>query len=113
MNDGWRSSGISISWATKNVELEERDTLYEDRAWQKALFVVKGGRSKDAAVAGLLSKTDSSKKKQQDEEARDEDELDGRNLSFLTTSRVALMLQYIRRVMVVLQRYRFTSDWYY
>ena len=39
--------------------------------------MVKGGRSKDAAVAGLLSKTDSSKKKQQDEEARDEDELDG------------------------------------
>ena len=68
MNNGWRSSGISISWATNDAEeLEERDTLYEEaRALdrQKALFVVKGGRSKDAAVAGLLeqSMTEGSKK---------------------------------------------------
>ena len=57
MIDGWRSSGISISWATKDDELEERDTLYEEaRALdrQKALFIVKGERSKDAAVEGLL-----------------------------------------------------------
>ena len=54
MIDGWRSSGISISWATKDDELEERDTLYEEaRALdrQKALFIVKG---EHAAVEGLL-----------------------------------------------------------
>ena len=70
MNDGWRSSGISISWATnarKNLKnYEEARAL--DR--QKALFVVKGGRSKDAAVAGLLgqSMTEGSKRKQQEME---------------------------------------------
>ena len=43
---GWRLSGISISWATKDDELEECDTLYKEaRALdrQKALFMVKGG----------------------------------------------------------------------
>ena len=61
MIDGWRrSSGISISWATKDDELEERDTLYEEaRALdrQKALFIAKGERSKDAAVEGLLEQS--------------------------------------------------------
>eukprot|EP00731_Ephydatia_muelleri_P025330 Em0017g413a len=45
---------------TTDEGIEERDTLYEDaRALerQKELFVVKGGRSKDAAVAGLIEQT--------------------------------------------------------
>ena len=76
MMDGWRTSGISISWAVKDDEIEERDTLYEEaRALdrKRELFVVKGGRSKDAAVAGLLEQntTESSKRKEQEMEMMD------------------------------------------
>ncbi|KAL5516102.1 hypothetical protein EMCRGX_G001373 [Ephydatia muelleri] len=57
-------------------EIEERDTLYEEaRALdrKRELFVVKGGRSKDAAVAGLLEQntTESSKRKEQEIEMMD------------------------------------------
>eukprot|EP00731_Ephydatia_muelleri_P002914 Em0001g2914a len=57
-------------------EIEERDTLYEEaRALdrKRELFVVKGGRSKDAAVAGLLEQntTESSKRKEQEMEMMD------------------------------------------
>ena len=57
--DGWRVSGISVSWATTDEDIEERDTLFEARALERQieLFVVKGGRSKDAAVAGLIEQT--------------------------------------------------------
>ena len=76
MMDGWRTSGISISWAVKDDEIEERATLYEEaRALdrKRELFVVKGGRSKDAAVAGLLEQntTESSKRKEQEMEMMD------------------------------------------
>ena len=60
MADGWKASGIYLSWATTDEGIEERDTLYEEaRALerQKELFVVKGRRSKDAAVAGLIEQT--------------------------------------------------------
>eukprot|EP00731_Ephydatia_muelleri_P002885 Em0001g2885a len=57
-------------------EIEERDTLYEEaRALdrKRELFVVKGGRSKDAAVAGLHEQntTESSKRKEQEMEMMD------------------------------------------
>lgn len=38
--------GISISWAMKDEEMEERDTMYKEARVlekQKGLFVVKGG----------------------------------------------------------------------
>eukprot|EP00731_Ephydatia_muelleri_P020983 Em0013g710a len=72
MADGWRVSGISVSWATTDEDIEERDTLYEEaRALekQKELFVVKGERSKDAAVARLIEQTvvEGSSKRKRDE----------------------------------------------
>ena len=71
MADGWRVSGISVSWATTDEDIEERDTFFEARALerQKELFVVKGGRSKDAAVAGLIEQTvvEGSSKSKRDE----------------------------------------------
>ena len=76
MIDGWKSSGISISWASKDDEIEERNTLYEEsRALdrKRELFVVKGGRTKDAAVAGLLEQNfrESLKRKEQEMEMVD------------------------------------------
>ena len=43
---GWKSSGISISWASNDDEIEERNTLYEEARlalyWKRELFMAKG-----------------------------------------------------------------------
>ena len=63
IKDGWDASGISVSWSTLEDGIEQRDTLYDEAnamEKEKTLFVVKGGRCKDAAVAGLLDQIDES-----------------------------------------------------
>eukprot|EP00731_Ephydatia_muelleri_P012093 Em0006g987a len=63
---------MTLNKISENEDIEERDTLDEEaRALerQKELFVVKGGRSKDAAVAGLIEYTvvEGSSKRKRDE----------------------------------------------
>ena len=60
LSDGWVKSGISVCWPVSPEAVDERDALYDNaRALQREgkLFVVKGGKSKDCAVDGVLTQT--------------------------------------------------------
>uniref|UniRef100_A0A7S4GKV6 DDE-1 domain-containing protein n=1 Tax=Eutreptiella gymnastica TaxID=73025 RepID=A0A7S4GKV6_9EUGL len=57
LTKGWDMSGISIVWSNDEADKDECDELYDEaRQWEREgkLFQVAGGRSKDAAVGGLL-----------------------------------------------------------
>ena len=60
LSDGWVQSGISVCWPDSQEAVDERDALYDNaRALQREgkLFVVKGGKSKDFVVDGILIQT--------------------------------------------------------
>ena len=57
LTKGWDMSGISIVWSNDEADKDECDELYDEaRQWEREgkLFQVAGGRSRDAAVGGLL-----------------------------------------------------------
>ena len=58
LSHGWVRSGISVCWPVSQQDVDERDSLYDNaRALQREgkLFVMKGGKSKDSAVDGVLT----------------------------------------------------------
>ena len=60
LSDGWVKSGISVCWPVSPEAVDERDALYDNaRALQREgkLFVMKGGKSKDSVVDGVLTQT--------------------------------------------------------
>ena len=57
LTKGWGMSGISILWSNDEADKDECDELYDEAMQlerEGKLFQVAGGRSKDAAVGGLL-----------------------------------------------------------